>query len=239
VAAFVVSPPVDNVAAMTVAAAVALAALVLAALVVATWAAVWRAAPRVEMVTKPLALLALIALAVTLGAPGTDVGVSVLVALGLALVGDVFLLGSGARSFVGGLGAFLLSDLAYLVAFVMLGFHWIPALVVLVLALFVLRTAGHRVQAGAAREGGPWLGGGTTAYMLVLSALAVTAAGTALPLVLAGALVFLVSDLVLGLDRFVGPRARADLVVMVTYHVGQVLMVVGALTSATASSGLR
>jgi uncharacterized membrane protein YhhN len=225
VAAFVVSPVVDIVPAMTLAAAVALAVFALA-----TWASVWRAAPRVEMVTKPLALLALIALAVALGAPDTDVGVSVLVALGLALVGDVFLLGSGVRSFVGGLGAFLISNLAYLVAFVLLGFHWIPAVVVLIIVLFVLRTAGHRVQAGAVREGGPWLGGGTTAYMLVLCALAVTAAGTARPLVLVGALVFLVSDLVLGLDRFVGPRPRADLVVMVTYHVGQVLMVIGALT---------
>ena len=210
--------------------ALALSVVSLAVLAPAHWLSVWRDARRAAVVTKPLALAALVALAWALGAPDSDPGIRVLVALGLALVGDVFLLGSRPRTFVAGLVAFLLSNLAWILAFVRLGLTWWPAVVAGVVLLFVLRTAGHRIQLGATREGGPWLGGGTTAYMLVAGALVVTGVGTARPLVAAGAVCFLLSDLVLGLDRFVGSRPRADLVVMVAYHLGQTLMVVGALS---------
>jgi uncharacterized membrane protein YhhN len=65
--------------------------------------------------------------------------------------------------------------------------------------------------------------------MLVIGAMVVTAFGTGRPLVAAGALVFMVSDAVLALDRFVRPRSWAPLAVMVTYHLGQGLIVAGAL----------
>lgn len=210
--------------------ALALSWLSLAVLAVAHWWSVWRDARRAAIVTKPLALAALVALTWALGAADTDTGIRVIVALGLALVGDLFLLGSGPRTFVAGLVAFLLSNVAWLLAFVDLGLSWWPALIAAVFVLLLLRTAGHRIQVGATREGGPWLGGGTTAYMLVAGALVVTAVGTGRPLVGLGAVCFLLSDLVLGLDRFVGSRPRAELVVMLAYHVGQTLMVVGVLS---------
>jgi uncharacterized membrane protein YhhN len=64
---------------------------------------------------------------------------------------------------------------------------------------------------------------------VVVSLMVVTASGTARPLVLLGALLFLLSDTVLALDRFVGQRAHARMLVIVTYHLGQVLIVVGTL----------
>jgi len=41
----------------------------------------------------------------------------------------------------------------------------------------------------------------------------------------------MVSDAILALDRFVRPRRFGSLAVMVTYHVAQVLLVVGLLTA--------
>jgi uncharacterized membrane protein YhhN len=73
------------------------------------------------------------------------------------------------------------------------------------------------------------LGAGVTTYLVVVSLMVVTASGTARPLVFLGALLFLLSDTVLALDRFVGQRANARMLVIVTYHLGQVLMVIGAL----------
>jgi uncharacterized membrane protein YhhN len=45
-----------------------------------------------------------------------------------------------------------------------------------------------------------------------------------------GATVFVASDTTLAVNRFVRPLPRADVVVMVTYHVGQALIVLGVLT---------
>ena len=81
----------------------------------------------------------------------------------------------------------------------------------------------------AADQGGAALGAGVTAYLVVISAMVVAAGGTARPLVLLGAVSFLVSDTVLALDRFVGQRDQARMVVIVTYHLGQVMMVIGTL----------
>ena len=90
-------------------------------------------------------------------------------------------------------------------------------------------TTGRRIVRAATHEGGAALGSAVTAYLVVIVAMVTSASGTALPLVFVGALAFLLSDTVLALDRFVGPRSNARMLVIVTYHLGQVLMVVGAL----------
>ena len=54
---------------------------------------------------------------------------------------------------------------------------------------------------------------------------------TGVPLIAVGASVFAFSDTVLARDRFVHPWDRAQLLVMVTYHVGQALIVAGVLAS--------
>ena len=87
----------------------------------------------------------------------------------------------------------------------------------------------RRIVRGAADQGGAALGAGVTAYLLVISAMVVTASGTGRLLVLLGAVSFLVSDTVLALDRFVGQRPHSRMVVIVTYHLGQLMMVIGAL----------
>jgi uncharacterized membrane protein YhhN len=207
----------------------AIAAVAFAMVAALDWWAVYRQSARLERVAKPLVMVALGWLALTMGAADDQVGRLVLVALGFSLVGDAFLLGKATAAFFGGLVAFLLAHLAYVFAFLALGFQRWWALVGLLIVVSLALTSGRRIVRAAGREGGVPLGAGVAAYLLVISAMVVTASGTARVLVLLGALAFLVSDTVLALDRFVGQRAHARMVVIVTYHLGQVMMVIGAL----------
>jgi uncharacterized membrane protein YhhN len=203
-------------------------AAALAVTAVLDWWAVCRDHPRVETVAKPLVMVLLAALALALGAGGTGVGRLLLVAIALGAVGDVLLLGDSEPRFLGGLTAFLLGHLAYVAAFATIGFHPGWAAFGAALVLLDLASAGRRVLGAAARQDRA-LGGAVAAYMLVIAAMTVTAWGTGRPLVALGAVVFVVSDTLLALDRFVRPRPAGRVLVMVTYHLGQVLMVLGAL----------
>jgi uncharacterized membrane protein YhhN len=207
----------------------AVAAVALALVAALDWLAVYRRSAALEHVAKPLVMVALGWLALTMGATQSQVGALVLVALGFSLVGDVFLLGRSTTDFFGGLMAFLLAHAAYIFAFLLLGFqHW-WALAGFLIVVALGATSGRRIVRAAARQGGRRLGAGVTAYLVVISAMVVTGSGTARPLVLLGALAFLISDTVLAMDRFVGQRPHARLVVIVTYHLGQAMMVIGAL----------
>ena len=206
-------------------------AAALAVVAVLDWWAVCRDHRRVETVAKPLVMVLLAALALALGAGGTGVGRWLLLALALGTVGDVLLLRDTEPRFLGGLGAFLLGHLAYVAAFITLGFHQGWALLGAAVVALDLATAGRRILRAAAAQDRA-LGGAVAAYMLVIAAMTVTAWGTGRPVVALGAVVFVVSDTLLALDRFVRPRPASRVAVMVTYHLGQVLMVLGALGAA-------
>jgi uncharacterized membrane protein YhhN len=104
------------------------------------------------------------------------------------------------------------------------------ALVGLALVVALAAVVGRRVVPAAWREGGPALGGAVTAYMGVIGVMVVGAWATGHLLLALGASVFMVSDAVLAMDRFVHERRFGALAVMVTYHLAQVLLVVGVLT---------
>jgi uncharacterized membrane protein YhhN len=163
------------------------------------------------------------------GATDTASGRWVVLALVLGLVGDALLLQNTPQRFLGGLVAFLLGHLAYVAAFVTAGLDrpalgWLGVLVVVV-ALVV----GRRILPGAVSSGGPRLGGAVAAYMVVIGALAVTGWATGRLLVGLGASLFVVSDTVLAMGRFVQERRWTFVVVMVTYHLAQALIVAGLL----------
>jgi uncharacterized membrane protein YhhN len=210
------------------------------------WAAVAVAAPldwwavavggrRREWVLKPLVMVALVAAALLMGAGDTEPGRWLLAALLLSLVGDVALLSDGEGRFVLGLGSFLLAHVAFVVAFAEVGVSRTGlALVGLVLVAALAVIVGRRVVPAAAREGGRTLAGAVTAYIAVIGAMVVAAWATGRPLVALGASVFMVSDAVLAMDRFVRPRRFGRLAVMVTYHLAQVLLVLGLLTGQAA-----
>lgn len=158
-----------------------------------------------------------------------------LAALALSLLGDVALLSDSEPRFVAGLGSFLLAHVAFVVAFVHLGMPRADlGLVRLALVAGLTLVVGTRVVPSARREGGVALGAAVTAYMGVIGVMVVAAWATGHALVALGATVFMVSDAVLAMDRFVRERRFGALAVMVTYHLGQVLLVLGVLTAAGA-----
>lgn len=213
----------------------ALASLALVALVAPlNWWAVAARAQRREWVSKPLVLALLVVTAWLGGASGSAAGWWLLTALGLSLLGDVALLSDTTSRFVLGLGSFLLAHVSFVVAFVLLGMPRADlALVGLVLVAALAAVVGRRVVPSAWREGGPALGGAVTAYMAVIGVMVVAAWATGQPFVALGASVFMVSDAVLAMDRFVRERRLGALAVMTTYHVAQALLVVGILTAAS------
>ena len=84
---------------------------------VANWWSRWIDDRRTELWSKPLALAALIGVALTLEPADDAVRAWFVVALVCSLLGDLFLL-DGDRWFVAGLGSFLVAHLAYVVGFV-------------------------------------------------------------------------------------------------------------------------
>ncbi|WP_310358471.1 lysoplasmalogenase [Pseudomonas brassicacearum] len=146
------------------------------------------------------------------------------ISLGLifSLVGDVLLAWPG-DLFVFGLGAFLLAHLAYLKAY--LSDCRRPALLPLALALSIGAVLlGILVSNGL----GPLLVP-VMVYGLVISAMlwrALARLGTEVPkrsawLAAAGALFFVFSDSVIGINRFVAPFHAAPYLIIISYWLGQ------------------
>jgi uncharacterized membrane protein YhhN len=203
-----------------------------AALALVDWYAVWRGDRRTETWAKPAVLFGLIVTALVLGATDSSAGWWLLVALVLGLVGDVLLLEKSDRRFQLGLAAFLVGHLAFVVSFTRLGLDpatwaWVAWVVLLVCLLLTRQVA----PATYLRSG--WaLALPVALYTVVIGAMVIVAFDTGEPLIAVGATVFAASDSVLAVDRFVSPKPWAPVVVMVTYHVGQALIVAGVLAAA-------
>jgi uncharacterized membrane protein YhhN len=207
-------------------------AVMAGAAAIADWWAVATDRRSAERVLKPLTMVALIWLALVVGDAPNDVRGWLVAGAVLGLVGDVALLGDGESEFMVGLGAFALGHVAYVVAAVNVGFSvwWaIPGVVVMV-ALLSYRFVG-RTLPGARRHGGPVLAGAVVSYAFVISAMVISAWGSARLLAACGAVSFAVSDWVLGHRRFVGELPGGRLAVMVPYHIGQAVLIVGLATA--------
>lgn len=204
---------------------VLLGAFAVAAL--ADWAAVARRRPDLESVAKPAVLVILVLLAWLLRADSVDYGAQLLVGLVLCLVGDVVLLGRSDRAFLGGLIAFLAAHVAYIAAFRRIPGEapiWWGVLTVAIVVAAVIVTAILPILRASGRDGIPLL-----VYALVVGGMAAFAWATGLVVVGIGATLFLASDALIAFDRFVRPVAWGQLVVHITYHLGQLLIVLGML----------
>jgi uncharacterized membrane protein YhhN len=91
--------------------------------------------------------------------------------------------------------------------------------------------ATRQVAASTYLRGGLGLAAPVAVYTVVIGAMVIYGFTTGVTLIAVGASVFAVSDAVLARDRFVHPWDGAQLLVMVTYHVGQALIVAGVLTA--------
>jgi uncharacterized membrane protein YhhN len=215
---------------------VTVALLVLAALAaVGDWYAVARRLRHAEYVAKPLTLLLLL-----VAADSADLGPAkalVLAALALGLLGDIALLFADEHStredenpdsaFLIGLSCFLLGHLAYVVAFVRHGLHPVQVLAGVLVVAGAATLALPKILRGADRDGGPTLAVVVGGYSAALGAMAVLGFGTAAVATALGALLFLASDITLAWNRFVQALRRGPVLVAVTYHLAQLLIVIG------------
>jgi uncharacterized membrane protein YhhN len=199
---------------------------------VADWWAVHAGQRDLERWLKPLTMALLVAVAATAGELDGAGRWLLVVGAVFGLVGDVALLGEGEQAFMTGLGAFAVGHLAYVGAAVTVGFDasWALPGVAFMLAMLAFRFASRTVP-GARRDGGVVLAGAVVFYACVISAMVVTAWATTAWVAAAGAMLFAVSDWVLGHQRFAGPLPGGRLSVMVPYHVGQALLIVGLATA--------
>ena len=189
--------------------------------------------PRVRAVAKLGASSCFVALAVALGADQSAYGRLVLGALLLGWLGDALLLSRRTPVFMAGLGAFLLAHALYAAAFAGAA----PDLQAMAIAAAVAAAMG----AWALRWLWPLVPGRlrwpVVAYVGVILAMCVTAAGHAAGTgrwgVLAGALLFAVSDVAVARDRFIARTHANHLWGWPTYFGAQLVLawsVVGVAT---------
>lgn len=193
------------------------------------WVAVDQRLFRLEYLFKPATIALLIAATVT-----AHLGPSepwVVAALALGLIGDVGLMLAGAGEpdvpFIAGLGAFLVGHLCYLVAFVRFGIQGVPLVAGLLVVAGIAGLSLPQVLRGAARAAGRRFAVVVGIYAGVLALMAIFAAGTQLVATAIGGLLFLTSDTLIARSRFVAPVPRGPLVIIVTYHLAQFLIVLG------------
>lgn len=211
--------------------------LAAAALVaVLDWLAVWKQWRRVGYIAKPLTIILLFAWLV---AVTRLEGAGLFFAIGLlsSLAGDIFLM-LPPRFFLPGLFTFSLTHMAYLVGFLLPlsndgNIAWIGiGLVIAGLATpVVLRITKAQRNKGLIKLVRP-----TVVYAVVISLMLLTALSTffrtdwkwfSALLVSTGALLFYGSDLVNAWIRFVNPVRSGRVLVMVIYHLGQFLLMLG------------
>lgn len=192
---------------------------------VVDWLSVASGHSKVEAIAKPLVIVPLI-VAVIGAAPDPD-AIRWLVAAGLAagMVGDILLL-PRFDQFIGGLGAFLVGHLLYIAAFVAVGTA-APALVAgIAIGSAILWGIGRPIVDGVA---GSKLAIPVAAYIATIGVMIITGVGTAVWLIAGGAVLFALSDGLLGTDRFVTPRPDRRVWVHVTYQVAQISIAAGVI----------
>jgi alkenylglycerophosphocholine hydrolase len=188
------------------------------------WVAVVRGNRRLRWVAKPAVIVLLIGLAPLLQRSSGPERAAFAVALLFCLAGDLFLL-AGDRWFRAGLAAFLVAHLGYAAGFLVGGVNRGLIVAAVVAVGIVSLGFGSRVLRAILQSGGRRMAGPVAAYVVAISAMLVLAVASGKPIAVAGALLFYASDGMIAWDRFVRPLPWSPLPVMVTYHLGQFLLV--------------
>ncbi len=200
-------------------------------------AAIAAAADGLVAATKPLLMPALLAgLVLALPARRSPLLLWGGLALVFSWLGDVLLQNPGDLAFVLGMAAFGLAHVAYIALYLgPLRTRRLPRWGLALGILLGVSWWGSMVAALAL-----WLGAllvPVAVYGLVLGAAAVCALTTR-PLIAVGAIVFLLSDTLLAFDRFLPGFSvlDADLAIMLTYCLGQGLIIAGVIAAGRATT---
>jgi uncharacterized membrane protein YhhN len=147
-----------------------------------------------------------------------------MVGLVFALLGDVLLDVPGTVAFLAGMGAFLAMQLCYISGFLGLGARAVLRARPLVVAAWLVLWVALNVALGPLLGDLRWP---ITVYSLALVAMAACGVATGSRLVAAGGLLFLVSDLLIGLRTAEVAIPAGGVLVMATYAAAQALIAVG------------
>jgi uncharacterized membrane protein YhhN len=195
------------------------------AVATADWIGVHSGRQVVVYVAKPLTMVLLIGVALELDVSSDVARGAFVVALVFSLIGDVFLMLPGERWFVFGLGSFLAGHLAYVVGLWVAGVSLAAfAAGVLIMAVTVV-VLGLRILRGVRAGGDPSLVVPVAMYIGVISLMVASAIGTESMLAIVGASLFYASDALIAWTRFIKEHAWAPVTIMVTYHLGQIGLV--------------
>lgn len=201
------------------------------------WLAVARRLKWLEYLAKPAVIVLLLA---WLWLTGGFQGALPWFAAGLlfSLVGDILLLLSKQR-LIPALVAFLFAHLTYIIGLNQpLPPLALPALAVFLVVLLPALRISLRIQAGLLERGQAAYRLPVAIYSLVISLMLFSALLTLTQpdevwrpapalLVSAGALLYYLSDSLLAWNRFVEPVPQARLYIHITYHLGQIGLIVG------------
>lgn len=193
---------------------------------------------KLEWFAKPAVMVCLfIWLVTTVGVEGAAFwfGLGIL----LSLAGDILLMLSLDRFFLFGLIAFLLAHLAYVVGF-NIPFPVLSTWSIILAALIgwsgakvIRRILSAVIEKGQTRLRLPILVYGVVISLMLLSAMLklndlTWPAGAAL-LVAGGAFLFYLSDIVLAWNKFVLPLQNGRIYNIALYHLGQIMLIAGAI----------
>jgi uncharacterized membrane protein YhhN len=212
---------------MTPAAWAALA--VAAVFAVVDWIAKARGQRTLEYVAKPATIVALIVVATALDPANSGRRAWFVAALVFSLAGDVFLM-LPSDQFVAGLASFLVAHVCYVIGFWVEPPSALGTVVAAVAVVAIVAPIAVRIVSALRAGGDPSLVGPVIAYITVISAMVASAFASGNVAAGAGAFVFSASDTMIAWDRFVNRLRFAPVAVMVTYHVGQTLLVLSLLT---------
>lgn len=176
---------------------------------------------QLRIVTKTIASLAFIAVGVLAmrAEPSSSYAMWIVIGLVLGAVGDVALLGRGDRAFLGGLAAFLLGHIAYVVAIAQLAppAQWIHPLAIAPVVVGGGALAWLWPRLGAMRVP-------VIVYVLTIVTMVAGALAVRHPVLTTGAILFFASDLAVARDKFVDPGFTNRVWGLPCYYAGQLVI---------------
>lgn len=172
---------------------------------------------KIFMKLIPMALIILLALT-TKSLLSTTYKRIILIGLFVCMIADGVI-----YWFLAGLVTFFIGHIFYILAFRHMSRKpmpkWAGSLLLLYSAGMIVWIAGSQFQIGE-----NILGGAIVAYILIILMMGWTAIRTRLPLAIIGALLFILSDSVLAVDRFVYAIESRDALIMLTYYGAQIFI---------------
>lgn len=184
-----------------------------------------------HLILKPLTLLIAIVLVAVRAYASMDTSkfyIYLIAALAASLAGDVFLMLPSGAYFIPGLASFLVAHLFYIALFRQ-GIAWFPSRLALLSTLGVGGAMYMLVWGGLTDT---LLKVAVAAYVTVIALMVAQAIGratvqrdTAAARVALGACIFMLSDSLIAINRFVQPLPLAPLWVLATYYLAQILIV--------------